>query len=458
MTAKLTSRLPAFVDIRRDFLAGKASPVDLVQECLVNIARAEPIVQALVHLDAESSLHAAEASAARYRAGAPLSPIDGMPFSVKDIIDTKDAPTAMNSPAFAGHRPWADAAIVGAMRAGGAVMLGKTVTTEFAFGRPGATRNPHAPDHTPGGSSSGAAAGMAAGMAVVALATQTMGSILRPASFNGVVGFKPGIHRLSIRGLHPICTALDHPGTIAQEVETAWLATRWMSELAPGHDSDGIDGSLDTALSPLAPRTLGVLRPPRAFAELDGPSLAAFEAQIERIARGGTVIRDARTDPALALVSAALDDALKASMTLVWFELRWPYQDYVEAIPDVMPSRMSGFVAEAKALSRQDYLGARATRRALQVRVGALAAGVDDTGVDALAMPATSGPAPRGLSETGSRSFPAYWSFLGFPAFSLPVMTVDDLPFGLQLCGFDGGELLLARHALWITRLSQGNA
>ncbi len=165
-------------------------------------------------------------------------------------------PTQMNNAYFEGHIPRADAACVRAMREGGGIMLGKTVTTEFAIGRSGPTVNPHNPAHTPGGSSSGAGAGTAAGMFCAGFGTQTQGSIVRPASFNGVVGFKPTLGALSTDGVHPLSRSHDHLGVLGQSVDTVWALARWVGEIAPCQDSDGLGGMVGAPLGARRPTRL----------------------------------------------------------------------------------------------------------------------------------------------------------------------------------------------------------
>src|SRR6266404_5531003 len=203
------------------FKSGAESPRDFLEACLANLNTWEPKVGAFVNLSTESARQAADRATARWRAGAPLSPIDGMPIGIKDIIETADMPTEMGSPLFAGWRSQKDAASVSALRSAGAVIVGKTVTTEFAASEPRGTRNPWNLDHTPGGSSSGSAAGVACGMISAGLGTQVIGSTIRPASFCGVYGFKPTVGALNREGSHDYqsqsCT-----GVLAATLEDTW--------------------------------------------------------------------------------------------------------------------------------------------------------------------------------------------------------------------------------------------
>ena len=196
------------------FMSGARTPREFLEQCLETLVAREPTVKAFVTLNLDAARAAADLATARYRAGRPLSIVDGCPVGIKDIMDTSDMPTQMGSALFAGWQPRYDAACVQAMRHGGAVIVGKTVTTEFACGGPGATTNPFDATRTPGGSSSGSAAAVGAGMLPVALGTQTQGSTLRPASYCGVVGFKPTHGALTMAGVHPISTTHDHLGVL----------------------------------------------------------------------------------------------------------------------------------------------------------------------------------------------------------------------------------------------------
>jgi len=429
--AKFCASLPDFAAERERFLSGRRTPRDLLEECIANIDASEKVVQAFAHLDLEKARTAADRATERYRSGAPLSPIDGMPIGVKDIIDTRDMPTQMNNAYFEGHTPRADAACVRATREGGGVILGKTVTTEFAIGRSGPTVNPHNPAHTPGGSSSGAGAGTAAGMFCAGFGTQTQGSIVRPASFNGVVGFKPSLGALSTDGVHPLSRSHDHLGVLGQSVDTVWALARWVGELAPGQDTDGIGGSADAILGARRPSRLAVPRT-AGFDELDDASRSAFDARLDTFRNSGIAVVESDDDPFLADVSARLDRVIDVSIRMVAFDFRWPFRSYLEAAPEHMGPRLHDLVKLGREVSLDEYRTIRAEREDLRRRVQELG-----RSYDAIVLPAASGPAPEGFEYTGARTFLLYWSFLGFPAVSLPLMQVADMPFGLQLAGFD---------------------
>ncbi|HUF79876.1 MAG TPA: amidase, partial [Burkholderiales bacterium] len=219
----------SFSDALPGFISGKRTPREFLERCLQVMDAREKTVKAFVTLDAAGARKAADAATRRYRAGKPMSSLDGMPVAIKDIIATADLPTQMNCPAFKGWQSGQDAACVEALRKGGAVIIGKTVTTEFAIGYSGPTTNPFDPQRTPGGSSSGSAAAVGAGMVPAGLGTQTQASTLRPASYCGAVGFKPTIGALHTGGIHPLSATCDHLGVLAGTLEDAWRVASHIS-------------------------------------------------------------------------------------------------------------------------------------------------------------------------------------------------------------------------------------
>jgi Asp-tRNA(Asn)/Glu-tRNA(Gln) amidotransferase A subunit family amidase len=441
MDGKLVRTLTPFAAARREFLDGKSSPRDYLEACIEAIEAAEPTVRAFTCWDANAARAEADRSSARYREGRPLSPIDGMVVSVKDIIDTADAPTAMNNAMFTGNMARGDAACVTAVREGGGVIIGKTVTTEFAIGRSGPTVNPHNPKHTPGGSSSGSAAGAAAGMFSAGFGTQTQGSIIRPSGFCGVCGFKPTLHALSTDGIHSLSRTHDHLGTIGQDIDDVWTLARWVSERAPQQGYVGLDGPVDRHLAPLPPTRLGILRT-TGFEELTAETRGAFDERLEVLRASGIELVEPADDPALADVVVRLDEVNERSLDVLAWDLRWPFTGYMATNADDLGPRLHELLERARGLSRATYRAHLTFRAELRSRVNALS-----MGYDGFVLPSSSEPAPEGLDYTGRRTMLVYWSFLGLPSFSLPLMQVAGLPLGLQLAGFEGGDYRLARHA-----------
>lgn len=450
MPKNFCDTLPDFIEARDNFRNGTQTPRDYLEESVAKIEKSEAKVKAFAYMDIEAARRAADASTERYRKGHPKSPIDGMPIGVKDIIDTSDMPTQMNNEFFKGYMPRADAACVRATLEGGGVILGKTVTTEFAIGRSGPTVNPHNPNHTPGGSSSGSAAGCAAGMFVAGFGTQTQGSIIRPASFNGIVGFKPTLGALSTDGVHPLSRTHDHLGALGQSVDAVWALSRWTSEIAPGQDTNGLGGTKDGILPNTKPARLAVPRT-EGFSEMDPESAKKFENKLNEFRAAGLTVVESTDDPFLADLTKRLDNVVNISIRMVAFDMRWPYRSYLDRAPEFMGPRLHDLVALGREVSLAEYRMMRVERADLRRRVQELS-----RSYDAVLLPAASGPAPVGFEYTGARTFLLYWSFLGFPAFSLPLMTVNNMPFGLQLAGFHDADYFLAQHAKWLAQEFSG--
>src|SRR5215467_3132916 len=303
------------------FASGAQNPRDFLEACLANLNTWEPKVGAFVNLNIEGARQAADRATARWCAGAPLSPIDGMPIGIKDIIETADMPTEMGSPLFAGWRSQKDAASVAALRQAGAVILGKTVTTEFAATEPRGTRNPWNLDHTPGGSSSGSAAAVASGMISAGLGTQVIGSTIRPASFCGVYGFKPTVGALNREGCHDYqsqsCT-----GILAATLDDTWqVAYEIVTRVGGDAGTPGLDGPA-TCPAPDKPQRLAVL-------ETSGWSIAPDSAKsclqeaLLRLRAAGVDIRTRHDDEDVAAAETELADAFALSNLINTFEMRW---------------------------------------------------------------------------------------------------------------------------------------
>ena len=432
-----------FGDCVPSFRDGSDSPRALLERCVDAIESREAEVRAFVTLDLAGARRAADESTARYRAGRPLSPVDGCPFGVKDIIETADLPTRMNSPLFAEWRSGRDAACVRALRRGGAVLLGKTVTTEFAAGRSGPTVHPLDATRTPGGSSSGSAAAVAAGMAPVAFGTQAGGSTIRPASYCGLVGLKPTIGTFSMAGIHTIGPTIDHLGVLASNLPDLWSIARQVSDLADTPGVRGLPGS-GHALPPAAAPSRLVHLHTAGRAEVDAEAIAAFDALVERLRAAGVEVTSRDDDPLVASLEATLDAGVGGRLDIMAWEMRWPFEEYVDHHGPEVGEILHDYVRRARTLTAADYEGALRERR----RVKEMVEGFGER-ADGFISFASSGPAPLGLDHTGSRTFLNYWSWLGNPAFSLPLMTVRGLPVGLQLIGFDGKDDRLAALAGW---------
>lgn len=418
---------------------GVLSSADYVGACLERIAEREEDVQAWEFVDRDKAMLQARECDLRRKHGLPLGPLHGVPVAIKDIIDVKGMPTGNGTPIDAGKRPFDEAEVTRRLRNAGAVMLGKTVTSEFAFYHPGKTRNPHDPERTPGGSSSGSAAAVAAGMVPLAIGTQTNGSVIRPASFCGVVGFKPSFGAIPRSGVLRLAPSLDQVGIFARSIEDVALAEVLMGP--DGEDGDAMDnpGPLSTvALSepPVRPE-LAFARTP--FWDRAEPSTqAAFGELCEAL---GHQVEAIELPDVFARGVGWLEGIMAAEMAR-------NLGHYVDRHPDQTSERFRQLVADGRAMKATDYLGARDMRQVLRDALGL----VFDR-FDAIMTLSAPGEAPRGLESTGDPIFCSLWSFCGLPAVSLPLLTgPNGMPVGVQLVGAHGQDARLLRTARWLVR------
>ncbi|MEC5293276.1 amidase [Aurantimonas sp. C2-6-R+9] len=439
------SNLQSFSHARPAMLSGEDTPRRFLERCLAEIDAREPEVQAFVTLDPEGARRAADAATVRYRAGRPLSAIDGLALGVKDIIETHDLPTQAGSPIYSGWQPVRDAACIESLREAGAVLIGKTATTEFAIGGPGPTRNPHDPRHTPGGSSSGSAAAVGAGMIPAALGTQTQSSVLRPASFCGCYGFKPTLGLVSTAGVHPLSSTHDHVGIVGGGLEDIWALFRVMV----GCSSNPARQRLPEWFEPVAPVSLlvpgGV-----AWAEADEVTRSCFDVAVDKLANAGVHIIRSGEDLALASLFDEFDAAISDSLDIIAFEMLWPYVSYRRTRPQALHPRIPELIDRGLEIGPEGYRRMLEKREDLRRRIAALSPRID--GFVSLA---ASGPAPDGLEVLGSRTFPSYWTYLGYPSLSLPLLHIRGLPLGLQIMGFPDGDLALFKMACYIHSMVQ---
>lgn len=403
--------------------------VDLVRACLERIAEREPQVQAFVHLDADAALK----RAAELDAGPVRGILHGLPFGVKDLFDTFDLPTAYGSPIYAGQQPPVDAAAVALCREAGAVLLGKTVTTELANMFAGVTRNPHNPAHTPGGSSSGSAAAVADAMLPLALGTQTAGSLIRPAAFCGVVGYKPSHNRVPKAGVKSLSETLDTVGGFARSVRDVALLGAVLTGDArladPAHFAEKA-----------APR-IGLCQTPE-WALADGDTQQAW-AQAETALAGHSVLL--ALPPELAGL-VAVQQAVQA------FETARSLSDERLRHREQLSAPLQALIATGLAISGEAHahnlLATAFARRQVQALFGPH---------DVLLAPSTIGEAPPGLDGTGDPVFCRSWTLLGLPCVHLPfARSRHGLPVGLQLVGAYGDDHRLLAAAHWVhQRLSR---
>jgi Asp-tRNA(Asn)/Glu-tRNA(Gln) amidotransferase A subunit family amidase len=426
-----------------DFQSGRDTPRAFLERCLDVIDARDKTVRAFVTLNKDGARKAADAATKRYKAGKPLSMVDGCPVAIKDIIATADMPTQMNSPAFKDWQSGQDAACVAALRKGGAVIIGKTVTTEFAIGYSGPTTNPFDVTRTPGGSSSGTAASVGAGMVPVGLGTQTQASTLRPASYCGAVGFKPSLGQLHMAGVHPLSATADHLGIIGATLGDVW---RTASQISLGVGSPGrrfLQGAGAAVPAAHQPRKLIRLYT-RGWSEIDKETEAQFEAAVEALAAQGVAIANRHTEPRIAALEDQLAADVDGALDIVAYELRWPFEDYIARYGEQIGERLHGLVKRANTMTPRDYERLLDTRSAMRRLWRETLADAD--GYITLA---SSGPAIKGLEYTGNRTFLVYGSWLGVPVFSLPLLQSQGLPVGLQLLGAPDADGALAGLANW---------
>jgi Asp-tRNA(Asn)/Glu-tRNA(Gln) amidotransferase A subunit family amidase len=431
----------------RALRAGEITCVDLVQACLERIDATEDEVRAWTFLDRDYALAQAKAVDGAARVGRPRGPLHGLPVGVKDIIDTRDMPTENGTVLHSGRRPTADATVVSLLRQAGAVILGKTVTTELAVYAPGKTRNPHNLEHTPGGSSSGSAAAVAAGMVPLSVGTQTNGSVIRPASFCGVYGYKPTAGLVSRHGVLSQSPPLDQIGFFARSIEDLAL----VAEPLMAFDER------DPAMHPMAraelTRTAGEeppLTPHIGFArtpvwdQAEASTQEAFAELVEAL--GDDVEEIAMAEP--------FDKVVDWHRVIMEADLAKSFAEEYARGAD----RLSAILREM--IERgQHYLAVDYNRAVDWIRI--VNAVLDEAfrWNDALLTPATIGPAPASLDSTGSPIFCTLWTYLGVPTVTLPLFHAENgMPFGAQLVGRRGDDARLLRTARWLVERVQAEA
>jgi Asp-tRNA(Asn)/Glu-tRNA(Gln) amidotransferase A subunit family amidase len=432
----LKPRMRPFLPATADFASGKDSPRAFLERCIAELFVWEPRIGAFVSLNLDAARTAADRSTERWRAGKPLSPIDGMPIGVKDIIETIDMPTENGSPLFAGFRGNRDAASVAALREAGAVIVGKTVTTEFAWMHPRATRNPWDLTRTPGGSSSGSAAAVAVGAISVGIGTQVFGSIVRPSSFCGCFGFKPTVGAINRGGSHDALSQSTH-GPIAASLPEAWQVAYEISRRAGGDPGyPGLYGP-PTCPAPSKPRRLAVLETD-GWAVATSGAKAAFAEASARLKSAGVTLVSRHESETVAAVEDANHDARELSHNIIAWESRWPLNTYRARDVSKLSQPMHDLAARAEAMTLDDYrrdIQERHRRRAVYQTLAAE--------FDACLTLSAPGAAPVGLAWTGDPAFVIPGSMLGVPAITLPVLEDSGLPLGLQLLGFADADAAL---------------
>jgi amidase len=406
----------------RRIAAREITAEQLVRACLERIAARESTVGAWIHVDPDAAL----AQARRLDAGPVRGPLHGLPLGVKDLIDTADMPTGYGSPIYAGHRPRTDAACVALARAAGAVILGKTVTTEFAWFHPGKTANPRNPAHTPGGSSSGSAAAVADCMVPFAFGTQTAGSTVRPASYCGIVGFKPTFGTIPRTGAKPLADSLDTIGVLARSAADAAFLAGALS----GRDLLG-------AIPGAAPRI--ALCRTHEWKHAQPESVAALEQAAQRASRAGAKLEERALPQAYA-------GLLQAQLDVMDYEAYRALAGERLGHADKLSAKLRQMLENASKVDASRYeaaLALAARCRATQAEAFGEA--------DVLMTPSAPGEAPKGLGATGDPVFCRIWTLLGNPSINVPCATgPNGLPVGVQLIGRIGEDARLVAAAEWL--------
>jgi len=406
--------------------AGRLKPSDLAAACLARIDARETAVCAWAHLDAARAIEQARAldsAPARTR-------LHGIPVGVKDVIDTADLPTEYGSPIWRGHRPRSDAACVALVREAGGLVLGKTVTTEFATRHPGKTRNPHNPEHTPGGSSSGSGAAVGDGMVPIAFGTQTSSSVIRPAAYCGVVGYKPTFNTINRAGMKFLSESMDTLGLLTRTVPDAALITETLC---------GADPTDFSQVAALRPR-IGFCRTPW-WSQADDAARAMLEALAGRLAAAGASVRDV----ALPADFAALDrvqvevSAYEFSRALAWERCNHP---------SLLSTTLTQRIAGGLKVTRAAWVAGMAHIERCRAQLADVF-----RDVDVLLAPSAPGEAPHGLESTGDPIFGLAWTVLHTPSVTVPAGTgPHGLPLGAQIVGPVGTDALTLQCADWVMR------
>src|SRR5713101_7299477 len=419
-------RLPA-TTLARLIESGELTAEAVVRSCLDRIREREPVVRAWTHLADAAALAAARAC----DKGARRGMLRGVPFGVKDIFDTADMPSGYGSPIYTGCRPSFDASAVALPRGAGAILLGKTVTTEFANRHPGPTSNPHNPAYSPGGSSSGSAASVADFMVPLALGTQTGGSVIRPAAYCGVVGFKPSFGLFPPAGMHVNTESLDTVGAMARSVEDIALFRAALMAIP-----------YEKPVMPERPPRLALCRTPH-WDEAQPEGKAALEAAAARLRAAGATIVDGE-------LPADCADISEIQRRHSAYEAPRNHAPELHRHAALLSDDLlaNGRIAAGRELSLDDFRAA--WRRAERARA---AAQEWAQGFDAILTLPAPGQAPKGLGSTGDAIFNGLWTMLHMPCLTLPAgMGPDGLPVGIQLVGRRHRDARLLDIAFWVER------
>jgi Asp-tRNA(Asn)/Glu-tRNA(Gln) amidotransferase A subunit family amidase len=438
--------LPA-TEAARLIREGLISSEQLVEACLARINDVDARVQAWAFIDPAYGLQQARLADERRLSGQPIGPLHGVPVGVKDIFDTADMPTECGSVLYSGRTPSHDATVVSMIRAAGAIILGKTVTTEFAYFAPGKTRNPYNPEHTPGGSSSGSAAAVGANMVPLAVGSQTNGSTIRPAAYCGVIGFKPTHGLISRHRALTLSRTLDHVGLFANTVDDVALLT----EQIAGFDDNDPDtrprGRVPFAASaaeepPLAPMFAFIKTP--YWDGVDQDTRQGFAELIEHL---GSQVEEIELFP-------SAREAWQSHQTIMAAEMAHNLEREWTNGRDRLSEQLRAQIERGRRVGATDYLKALSSIAPIHDSFVELF----EQRYDAILTPAAASAAPKGLLSTGDPAFCTLWTLCGMPCVTLPLLqSADNLPIGVQLVGPRYGDARLLRTARWLAaRVAMG--
>jgi Asp-tRNA(Asn)/Glu-tRNA(Gln) amidotransferase A subunit family amidase len=440
-----------FHDHIASFLGGRDTPRDYLERCLHTIKENEPSVQAWVTLNVQGAREAADASTQRYREGRPISAIDGMPIGIKDLFNTRDMPTKMGSPLYERNHPKQDSASIQALREAGAVVLGKTVTTELGMSHPGPTTNPFNSDHTPGGSSSGSGAAVGARMVPATLGSQVVGSCIRPASFCANYALKPtigAIHRGERLGF-----SQGHIGVHAGSLTDMWNVSYEMARRAggdPGHFGLVGPAQVHTAVRP---QRL-VMIEAEGWSQTPQPTREAFDRAIELLRADGVDIVSRYDNPVVEAFERAIANSLELCRDICAFELNWTLRNLIQEHGGGLSESLAARFELGSRIGLDRYRELLIQREDARRALAAVA-----TAGDAIICPASAGPAPLMTNKlkdsgvehtTGLPAYNAWTSITGAPAVALPLLAVDSLPVGIQIVGQHHSDHRLTGIGRWI--------
>ena len=419
---------------------GIISSEQLIDACLERIREVDDRVQAWAFLDADYARAQARAADERRLSGQPIGALHGVPIAIKDIFDTADMPTEYGSPIYAGRTPSRDATVVSRLRAAGAVILGKTVTTEFAYFSPGKTRNPHNPEYTPGGSSSGSAAAVAAEMVPLAIGSQTNGSTIRPAAYCGVVGFKPTHGLISRYRALALSRTLDQVGLFARSIADIAL----LAEQLVGYDDNDPDtqprapipfSQVAAEEPPLTP-TFAFIKTP-VWERADDDTRAGFAEIMEQL---GAQVEELELFP-------SAEKAWEWHQTIMSAEMASNFERIWKRSAAAFSDQLRSQIQLGRKVLAIDYQRALSQIAPMQESFVELF----EQRYDAILTPAAPSAAPKGINSTGDPSFCTLWTLCGMPCISLPLLESSDrLPIGVQLVGARNGDAKLLRTARWL--------